>query len=145
MTAVDGVYWALALAIVLIAAALTWFIVRCAGTVGRLNQVISDVRKEVPAASTSVRKVLENAERITSDVADASSVIKDAAATVRMLVDRVRDAVKFLDENIFSKLAALAPLFAVAGSWLERISGKKKEPSGKKEEAAGVNADSAKD
>ena len=114
---------------------------RCAGTVGRVNQVISDVRKEVPAASSSVRKVLENAERITSDVADASSVIKDAAATVRMIVERVRDAVKFLDENIFSKLAALAPLFTMVGSWIERISGKKKEPSGKGEEAAEGNAD----
>jgi uncharacterized protein YoxC len=136
MTAVDGVYWALALAIVLIAAALTWLIVRCAGTVGRVNQVIADVRKEVPAASASVRKVLENAERVTSDVADASSVIRDGAAAVRLLVERVREAVKFLDETIFSKLAALAPLFVLAGSWLGRLSGKKGEPASPGEEAA---------
>jgi uncharacterized protein YoxC len=129
MTAVDGVYWALALAIVIIAAALTWLIVRCAGTVGRVNQVIADVRKEVPAASASVRKVLENAEQVTSDVAEASSVIRDVAAAVRLLVERVREAVKFLDETIFSKLAALAPLFVLVGSWLERLTGKKDKPT----------------
>jgi uncharacterized protein YoxC len=141
MTAVDGVYWALALAIVLIAAALTWFIVRCAGTVGRVNQVIADVRKEVPAASTSVRKVLENAERVTADVADASSVIRDGTEALRLIVERVRDAVKFLDETIFSKLAALTPLFVLVGSWLERLSGKKKEPDVPGEEAGGGAAD----
>lgn len=141
MTAVDGVYWALALAIVLIAAALTWFIVRCAGTVGRVNQVIADVRKEVPAASTSVRKVLENAERVTADVADASSVIRDGTAALRLIVERIRDAVKFLDETIFSKLAALAPLFVLVGSWLERLSGKRKEPAAPGEEAGGGAAD----
>jgi hypothetical protein len=141
MTAVDGVYWALALAIVLIAAALTWFIVRCAGTVGRVNQVIADVRKEVPASSASVRKVLENAERVTADVADASSVIRDGAAAVRLLIERVRDAVKFLDETIFSKLAALAPLFVLVGSWLERLSGKKKGPTVPGEEAGEGVAD----
>jgi hypothetical protein len=145
MTAVDGVYWALALAIVLIAAALTWFIVRCAGTVGRVNQVIADVRKEVPAASASVRKVLENAERVTADVADASSVIRDGAAALRLIVERIRDAVKFLDEAIFSKLAALAPLFVLVGSWLERLSGKKKEPAVPGEEAGGEAADNKSD
>ncbi len=134
MTAVDGVYWALALAIVLIAAALTWLIVRCAGTVGRVNQVIADVRKEVPAASASVRKVLENAERVTSDVADASSVIRDGAAAVRLLVERVREAVKFLDETVFSKLAALAPFFVLVGSWIERLAGKKGKPASPEEE-----------
>ncbi|HUV87098.1 MAG TPA: hypothetical protein VMX79_08300 [bacterium] len=145
MTAVDGVYWALALAIVLIAAALTWFIVRCAGTVGRITQVIADVRKEVPAASASVRKVLENAESVTADVADASSVIRDGAAAVRLLVERVRDSVKFLDETIFSKLAALAPLFVLAGSWLERLTGKKKEPAVPGEEAGEGAADNKSD
>jgi hypothetical protein len=127
MTAVDGVYWALALAIVIIAAAVTWFIVRCAGTIGRFNRILSDVRQEVPAASASVRKVLENAERVTSDVADATSVLRDAAAAARMVVDRVRDAVRFLDENVFSKLAAFAPFFVAAGSWLERLAGSKRE------------------
>lgn len=141
MTAVDGVYWALALAIVIIAAALTWFIVRCAGTVGRINQVIADVRKEVPASSASVRKVLENAERVTADVADASSVMRDGAAAGRLLVERVRDAVKFLDETIFSKLAALAPLFVLVGSWLERLTGKKKEPAVPGKEAGEGTAD----
>ena len=141
MTAVDGVYWALALAIVLIAAALTWFIVRCAGTVGRVNQVIVDVRKEVPAASASVRKALENAERVTADVADASSVIRDGAAALRLIVERVRDAVKFLDDTIFSKLAALAPLFVLVGSWLGRLTGKRKEPTAPGEEAGGRAAD----
>jgi hypothetical protein len=145
MTAVDGVYWALALAIVLIAAALTWFIVRCAGTVGRVNQVIVDVRKEVPAASASVRKVLENAERVTADVADASSVIRDGAAALRLIVERVRDAVKFFDETIFSKLAAFAPLFVLVGSWLERLSGKKKEPTVPGKEAGGGAADNKSD
>jgi len=127
MTAVDAVYWALALAIILVAAALAWLIVRCAGTVGRINQVIADVRKEVPAASASVRKVLENAEQITSNVAEASSVISDGAAAARLLVERVRGAVKFLDETIFSKLAALAPFFILIGSWLGRLAGAKRE------------------
>lgn len=126
MTAIDGVYWALALAIVLIAAALTWLIVRCAGTVGRVNEVIGDVRREVPAASTSVRKILENAEQVTADVADATSVVRDAAATVRMIVDRVREAVTFLDENVFAKLKALAPLFAALGGWIDRLTGARK-------------------
>lgn len=126
MTAVDGVYWALALAIVIIAAALTWFIVRCAGTVGRLNQVIGDVRKEVPAGAESVRKILGNAEQVTADVAEATSVIRDGAQTVRMLVERVREAVRFLDENIFSKLSALAPFFVTVGAWLGRLTGSKR-------------------
>ncbi len=135
MTAVEGVYWALALAIVIIAAALTWLIVRCAGTVGRINGVIGDVRREVPAASASVRKILENAERITSDAADAASVLKDAAATARLLVERVREAVKFLDENIFSKLSALAPFFVLIGSWLGRLVARKKEATAAEEGA----------
>lgn len=145
MTAVDGLYWALALAIVMIAAALTWLVVRSAGTVGRVNQVIGDVRKEVPAAAASVRKVLENAERVTSDVAEASSVIRDGAAAVRLLVERVREAVKFLDETIFSKLAALAPLFVLVGFWLERLAGTKKEritpEEGAREDAAENRSD----
>lgn len=134
MTAVDGVYWALALAIVIIAAALTWFIVRCAGTVGRVNQVIGDVRKEVPAGAESVRKILGNAEQVTADVADATSVIRDGAETVRMIVDRVRDAVRFLDENVFSKLAAVAPFFVAVGSWLERLAGSKRKAAAEDEE-----------
>jgi hypothetical protein len=141
MTAVEGVYWALALAIVIIGAALTWFIVRCAGTVGRINQVIGDARREVPAASASVRKILENAERITSDAADAASVLRDGAAAVRLLVGRVRDAVKFLDETIFSKLAALAPLFVLIGSWLGRLVGKEKEPATDAGAAAAEDSD----
>lgn len=136
MTAVDGVYWALALAIVIIAAALTWLIVRCAGTIGRFNQILGDVRREVPAASASVRKVLENAEQVTSDVASATSVIRDGAATVRMIVDRVRDAVRFLDENVFSKLAAFAPFFVAAGSWLERLAGSKRKAAAGDEEGS---------
>lgn len=134
MTAVDGVYWALALAIVIIAAALTWFIVRCAGTVGRLNQVIGDVRKEVPAGAESVRKILGNAEQVTADVAEATSVIRNGAETVRMVVDRVREAVSFLDENVFSKLAALAPFFVAIGAWLGRLAGSKSEAASKDEE-----------
>jgi uncharacterized protein YoxC len=130
MTAIDGVYWALALAIVLIAAALTWLIVRCAGTVGRVNQVIGDVRQEVPAASASVRKILGNAEQVTADVADATSVLRDAAAAVRMIVDRVREAVTFLDENVFSKLKALAPLFAAVGGWIDRLGGSRRAADG---------------
>jgi len=133
MTAVDGVYWALALAIVIIAAALTWLIVRGAGTIGRFNQILGDVRREVPAASASVRKVLENAEQVTADVASATSVIRDGAATVRMIVDRVRDAVQFLDENVFSKLAAFAPFFVAAGSWLERLAGSKRKAAAEDE------------
>ena len=134
MTAVDGVYWALALAIVIIAAALTWFIVRCAGTVGRLNQVIGDVRKEVPAGAESVRKILGNAEQVTADVAEATSVIKDGAQTVRMLVERVREAVSFLDENVFSKLAALAPFFVAIGAWIGRLTGSRRAAAGEDEE-----------
>jgi membrane-associated protease RseP (regulator of RpoE activity) len=134
MTAVDGVYWALALAIVIIAAALTWFIVRCAGTVGRLNQVIGDVRKEVPAGAESVRKILGNAEQVTADVAEATSVIRDGAEAVRMIVDRVREAVRFLDENVFSKLAALAPFFVAVGAWLGRLAGSKRVAAGEEEE-----------
>jgi len=134
MTAVDGVYWALALAIVIIAAALTWFIVRCAGTVGRFNRILGDVREEVPAASASVRKVLENAEQVTSDVAAATSVIRDGAETARMIVDRVRGAVRFLDENVFSKLAALAPFFVAVGSWLERLTGSRRVVAAEDEE-----------
>jgi uncharacterized protein YoxC len=121
MTAVDGVYWALALAIVIIAAALTWLLVRCAGTVGRVNLILGDVRREVPAASASVRRVLENAEQVTADAAAATSVLRDAAATVRLLVDRVQEAVRFLDQNVFSKLAVLAPFFVAVGSWLDRL------------------------
>lgn len=136
MTAVDGVYWALALAIVIIAAALTWLIVRCSGTVGRFNQILGDVRREVPAASASVRKVLENAEQVTADVASATSVIRDGAATVRMIVDRVRDAVSFLDENVFSKLAAFAPFFVAAGSWLERLAGSKRKAAAEDEKGS---------
>jgi uncharacterized protein YoxC len=134
MTAVDGVYWALALAIVIIAAALTWFIVRCAGTVGRVNQVIGDVRKEVPAGAESVRKILGNAEQVTADVAEATSVIRDGAETVRMVVDRVREAVRFLDENVFSQLAALAPFFVAIGAWLGRLAGSKRVDAAKDEE-----------
>jgi hypothetical protein len=134
MTAVDGVYWALALAIVIIAAALTWFIVRCAGTVGRFNQLLGDVRREVPAASASVRKVLENAEQVTADVAAATSVIRDGAETVRLVVDRVREAVRFLDENVFSKLAALAPFFVAVGAWLGRLAGSRRVAAGEDEE-----------
>lgn len=126
MTAVDGVYWALALAIVIIAAALTWFIVRCAGTVGRFNQVMGDVRKEVPAGAESVRKILGNAEQVTADVAEATSVIREGAQTVRMVVDRVREAVHFLDENVFSQLAALAPFFVAIGAWLGRLAGSRR-------------------
>jgi uncharacterized protein YoxC len=134
MTAVDGVYWALALAIVIIAAALTWFIVRCAGTVGRVNQVIGDVRKEVPAGAESVRKILGNAEQVTADVADATSVIRDGAEAARMIVDRVREAVRFLDENVFSKLSALAPFFVAAGAWLGRLTGSKRAAAAEGEE-----------
>ncbi len=136
MMAVDGVYWALALAIVIIAAALTWLIVRCAGTIGRFNQILGDVRREVPAASASVRKVLENAEQVTADVASATSVIRDGAATVRMIIDRVRDGVRFLDENVFSKLAAFAPLFVAVGSWLERLAGSKRKAAAEDEEGS---------
>lgn len=145
MTAVDGVYWALALAIVIIAAALTWLIVRCAGTVGRINGVIGDVRREVPAASASVRKILENAEQITSDAADAASILKEGAAAVRLLVERVREAVKFLDETIFSKLSALAPFFVLIGSWLGRLVGKKKEPAAAEDDAGAAAADDSED
>lgn len=141
MTAVDGVYWALALGIVIIAVALTWLIVRCAGTVGRVNRVMGDVGKEVPAAAASVRKILENAEQVTSDAAEAASVIRDGAAAVRLLVERVREAVKFLDETIFSKLAALAPFFVLIGSWLERLVGKREEPAVAGEEAEGGTAE----
>lgn len=141
MTAVEGVYWALALAIVIIAVALTWLIVRCAGTVGRINGVIGDVRREVPAASASVRKILENAEQITSDAADAASVLKDGAAAARLLVERVREAVKFLDDTIFSRLSALAPFFVLIGSWLERLVRKKKEPAAAEEDAGATAAE----
>jgi uncharacterized protein YoxC len=129
MAAVDGVYWALALAIVLIAAALTWLVVRCAGTVGRVNQILGDVRKEVPATSASVRKVVENAERITSDVADTTSVLREGAGAARLLVERVREAVGFLDENVFSKLAVLTPVLVALGAWLARLAGSKRRPS----------------
>ncbi len=54
MTATDGVYWALALAIVIIAAAFTFLLVRMAGTVGRVNNILGDVGKEVPAAATAL-------------------------------------------------------------------------------------------
>ncbi|NIT35801.1 MAG: hypothetical protein GTN49_04770 [candidate division Zixibacteria bacterium] len=121
MAAVDGVYWALALAIVIIAAALTWLIVRWAGTVGRINQILTDVRKEVPATSASVRKTAENVEQVTSDVADTTSVMKEGASAARLLVGRVREAVGFLDENIFSKLTVLAPLLVAVGGWLARF------------------------
>ncbi len=129
MAAVDGVYWALALAIVLIAAALTWLIVRWAGTVGRVNQILADVRKEVPATSASVRKVVENAEKITSDVADTTSVLREGSGAARLLVERVREAVGFLDENVFSKLAALTPVLVALGAWLARLAGSGREPS----------------
>jgi hypothetical protein len=129
MAAVDGVYWALALAIVIIAAALTWLIVRWAGTVGRVNQILADVRKEVPAASASVRKVLENAEQVTSDVADTTSVLREGAGATRLLVGRVREAVGFLDENVFSKLAAFAPVLVAVGAWLARLAGSRRGPS----------------
>jgi uncharacterized protein YoxC len=129
MAAVDGVYWALALAIVLIAAALTWLIVRCAGTVGRVNQILADVRKEVPATSASVRKVVENVEQVTSDVADTTSVLREGAGATRLLVERVREAVGFLDENVFSKLAALTPVLVALGAWLARLAGSKRAPS----------------
>lgn len=129
MAAVDGVYWALALAIVIIAAALTWLIVRWAGTVGRVNQILADVRKEVPATSASVRKVVENAEQVTSDIADTTSVLREGAGAARLLVERVREAVGFLDENVFSKLAALTPVLVALGAWLARLAGSKRGPS----------------
>ncbi|MGD8719365.1 MAG: hypothetical protein PVH29_11160 [Candidatus Zixiibacteriota bacterium] len=136
MTAVDGVYWALALAIVLIAGALTWLIVRFAGTVGRLNQVIGDVRKEVPAGAESVRKILGNAEQVTSDLAESTSVLRDAASTIRMIVDRVGDAVRFLDDNVFSKFSALAPFFVTVGTWVERLTRSKAKKTASEREGA---------
>lgn len=130
MTAVDGVYWALALAIVIIAAALTFLIVRLAGTVGRANRILGDMGAEVPASAASVRKVLGNVERLTADAAETAAVVKDAASLARVLVDRGRAAVKFLDETVFSKLAALAPLFALVGSFLGRVVVAKPAPGG---------------
>ncbi len=136
MTAIDGVYWALALAIVIIAAALTWFVIRCAATVARVNRIIRDAGDEVPATAASVRKILGNAEQVTADVASASSVIRDGAATVRIVTERLQEAVKFLDENIFAKLAALAPLVVALGAWLGRLLGPKGEAAPPKEKGA---------
>ncbi len=117
------------MAIVIIAAAFTWLVVRCAGTVGRVNRILADMRKEVPAASASVRKVVENAEQVTSDIADTTSVLREGAGATRLLVGRVREAVGFLDENIFSKLAAFAPVLVAVGGWLARLVASKRGPS----------------
>lgn len=121
MTSVDGVYWALAAAILLIAGGLTLLIVRLAGSVGRVNRLLDAVQKETPATLASVRNIVSNAEQVTADLAETTSVVRDAASAVRLIVDRVRSAVRFLDETVFSKLSALAPLFTAVGALLGKL------------------------
>ena len=129
MTAHDGTVWALAFAIVAVAAAFTWLLIRSAGTVGRVNKILDQTATEVPATLASARKVVENVEQVTEDVARASAVIRDGAEAARLIVDRVRETVKFFDETIFSKLSALAPLFAAVGAFIGKfVAGRARTP-----------------
>jgi hypothetical protein len=123
MTAGDGTLWALAFAIVVITAAITWLLIRCAGTVGRVNKILDDTSKEAPATLASVRKMVQNAEQVSADLAATTAVVRDGAESARLLVDRFGSAVKFLDENVFSKLSALAPIIAMVGGFLGKFVG----------------------
>jgi len=123
MAAGDGTLWALAFAIVIIAAAITWLIVRLAGTVGRVNKILDDTGKEAPATLASVRKMVQNVEQVSADLAATTAVVRDGAQSARLLVDRFGSAVKFLDENIFSKLSAVAPIIAMVGGFLGKLVG----------------------
>jgi hypothetical protein len=144
MTSLDGVYWALAVATLIIAAGLTWLLVRMAGTVGRVNRVIADAAKEVPAAAAGVRKILDNAEEITANVAAATRVINDGAAALKLLITRVREAVAFLDEHIFSRLAALAPVLTAVGASLGFFT-RSRAARAERAEKAGAPADEEND
>lgn len=127
MAASEGVLWALTLVIVLLGGAATWLVLRCAGTVGRVNKILGDVGKEVPPAAASVRQIFGNMEKVTANAAAFSETLKDIAAPLRLLAERFRAAVNFLDQNLFSQLAAFAPLIKLIGAVLGRLLGRSKE------------------
>jgi hypothetical protein len=133
MTATDATFWALAAAILAIAGGITFFLLRLGGTVGRVNRILDETSREIPATVASARRTVENAERISGDLAAASAVVRDGAEAVRVVVDRVRETVKFFDENVFSKLSALAPVVATAGAFLGRFVASRKSNAEKKE------------
>lgn len=123
MKAGDGTLWALAFAIVVIAGAITWLLIRLSGTVGRVNKILDDTHKETPATLESIRKMVQNAEQVSADLAVTTAVVRDGAQSFRLVVDRFSAAVKFLDENIFSKLSAVAPVIAMVGGFLGKFVG----------------------
>jgi hypothetical protein len=51
-------------------------------------------------------------------------------------VDRVGDAVRFLDDNVFSKFSALAPFFVTVGTWVERLTRSKAKKTASEREGA---------
>ena len=121
MTATDATFWALALGIIVVAAGFGFVLLRLAGTLGRVNRILEETSREVPATLASARRMVENAERISADIGAATAVVRDGAEAARVIVDRVRETVRFLDENLFTKLSALAPVVATVGAFLSRF------------------------
>ncbi len=133
MTATDATFWALAAAILAIAGGIAFLLIRLGGTVGRVNKILDETSREIPATVESARKLVENAERISADLATASAVVRDGAEAARVIVDRVRETVRFFDANVFSKLSALAPIIATAGAFVGRFVASRKLNAEKKE------------
>jgi len=48
-------------------------------TVGRVNKILDDTHKETPATLESIRKLVQNAEQVSADLAVTTAVVRDGA------------------------------------------------------------------
>jgi hypothetical protein len=122
-TAIDGLWIALSVFFVLLAVALTYVLVRLAGTIGRLTSFIQGLERELlpvvnHAAGTMerVNAQLDKVDRVTDSAVDAADSVDTAVRAVTFALTRPVQRISGLIEGIAHGAASLRARKDVRGA-----------------------------